>query len=388
MNAVAWVYFFYFGAIGALSPYQSLYYQQMGLSGTEISWLMSVTPILVFVAQPIIGPLTDRSGHRGHMLARLLVITAATCALIALGNSFWTLLPMVALWSFFSCVLTPIGDSIALGEVVRKGGDYSRIRLWGSIGFLIVSYLTGYLYKVVNLRWMFLVYAAFMLITWIYARRLPADGIAAPKSVWSGVLGLLKNKLLMLFLVCSSIVWMSQAAHSAFFSVRMAEIGGASETVGMAYSLAALLEVPVWMVLGRITRRTGPLPILAFASIMYGIRWQLVSVITVPGVLVAMQVLQAVTFALFMTTAIVFVGQQTPPELRASGQALLSLVQGGIATVIGTRGAGYIVDTYGTAAVYRVGSYCAFAGGIGFCLLLLVMYLQKKRAGANLVTGA
>ncbi|HLN60580.1 MAG TPA: MFS transporter [Symbiobacteriaceae bacterium] len=385
---MSWVYFFLFGAVGALSPYQSLYYQQMGLSGTEISWLMSVTPILVFISQPIFGPLTDRSGHRGQMLARLLVVVAATCALVALGHSFWTMLPLVALWSFFSSVLVPIGDSIALGEVVRKGGDYSRIRLWGSIGFLIVSYLTGYLYKLIDLRWMFLVYAALMLIAWYYARRLPAEGVSAPKSVWSGVAGLLKNKLLLAFLLCSSIVWMSQAAHSTFYSVRMAEIGGASETVGLAYSLAALMEVPVWMVLGRITRRTGPLPLLAFASIMYGIRWQLVAVVTVPGVLVAMQVMQAVTFALFMTTAIVFVGQQTPPELRASGQALLSLVQGGIATVIGTRGAGYIVDTYGTAQLYKVGSYCAFAGGAGFCVLLLAMYLQKKRAGARLATGA
>jgi MFS transporter, PPP family, 3-phenylpropionic acid transporter len=384
---MSWVYFFYFGAIGALSPYLSLYYKQVGLSATEISWLMSATPILVFISQPIFGPLTDRSSHRGKMLARLVLVAAGAGALLALGTSFWTLLPLVILWSFFSSVLVPIADSIALGETARTGTDFARIRLWGSIGFLLITSAAGYLYKVIDLRWIFGMYAAFCLVTWYFARKLPAEGLSAKRSVWPALKDLLRNRLLLAFLVCSSVVWMSQAAHSTFYSVRLQEIGASNETIGLAWSFAALLEVPVWLVLGRITKRTGALPVLAFGSVMYGVRWWLVSMTTVPSIAVGLQVMQAFSFALYTPTAVVLVGELTPPELRTSGQALLSLVQGGIATVLGTRGAGWIVDTWGTAALYRAGAVCSFVGAAGFVVILLVMYWNKKRAAVPAAVG-
>lgn len=372
------VFFFLFSAIGALGPYLGLYYKEAGLSATEIGVLMTVSPVLLFISQPLFGPLTDKAGHRGRMLAGLLMVVAVTAQLMRFGTGFWGLLGTVALWSFFAGVLVPISDSIALGEVVRTGVAYPRLRLWGSIGFLLVTVATGWLYKLVDLRWMFPVYGVLMAVAWWYARRLPPDGVSSTRSVWPALKGLLKNPMLLAFLVVSALTWMTQAAHQAFFSVHLASIGASSATVGWAWGLAALVEVPIWWVLGNVTKKTGPLPVLTVASLIYALRWFLFSVITDPNLLLVVQVLHAFSFALFMPTAVMLVGDLVPPDLRTSGQALLVLFNGGVATIVAILGAGRIVDAAGTAALYRTGSYLALAGGIGFVLLLTALRLRGR----------
>lgn len=375
---MAVVFFFMFGAIGALSPYLSLFYKEAGLSAMQISLLMSITPFLLFFSQPIFGPLTDRSGHRGRMLALLLLIVAGTGGVMAFGTSFWTLLPLVALWSFFSGVLVPIGDSIALGEVVRKGVTYPQIRLWGSVGFLIVTTVVGRAYDVISLRWAFPIYALLMAAGWYFARRLPADGVSSQRSVWPALKGLLRNRQMMAFLLLSAVIAMANAAHAAFFSVHLQAIGGTNTQIGYAWALAALMEVPLWLVLGRITKKVGPLPMLAFAGFAFAIRFWLYGATTVPLVLVFLQVLQGLSFAVFMPTAVVFVGEMTGEELRTSGQALLVLVNSGVATILGTLGAGRIVDAYGTAVLYRVAGNVAFVAGVGFVAFLALQQVRRR----------
>lgn len=374
------VFFLLFGAIGALSPFLSIYYHRLGLSGKETSLLMSVMPVLLLISQPIFGPLTDKSGHRGRMLGALLVVVAATGAAVAIGTSFWTLLPLIAIWSFFSGPLVPIADSIALGEVAKTGVSYPRIRLWGSVGFLIVTTIAGMLYKWIDLRWAFVIYGLLNLVAWRYSRSLPAEGVTQQKPVWPELRRLVTNPYLIIFLLLCAIMQTTQAAHSVFFSRHIEVVGGTAGTAGLAWALAALTEVPVWWVLGRVTKRTGPLPLMAVAGLVFALRWYLYSIATDPAMLVGLQLMQAFSFAIFMPTAVHVIGEFTPPELRTTGQALLMLVNGGLATVIGTLGAGYLVDLHGTAGLYRTVSSVALIGGVGFILLILARAL---RGGAH-----
>jgi len=144
--------FWFYGANGALIPFFTLFLDQVGLSPSEIGMLMSTLPLLLFVSQPIFGFYADRSGNRGYLLARLLVIAGLAAALIPMGQSFISLLPLVILWGFFNGPVIPLADSVALGESMRTGVYYPRIRLWGSVGFLIISSILGGLYQDGNLH--------------------------------------------------------------------------------------------------------------------------------------------------------------------------------------------------------------------------------------------
>ncbi|MFZ5828290.1 MAG: MFS transporter [Bacillota bacterium] len=374
------VYFFLFGAFGALGPFLSLYYRSAGLSGTEISILVSIPPLLLFVSQPIFGPLTDRSGHRGRMLAGLLLAASVAALLMPLGSSFVTLLPLILLWAFFAGPLVSTADSIALGEVQRTGVAYPQLRLWGSVGFVLTSTILGRLYNLLDLRWAFAFYAGMNLAAIWLSRRLPGDGISPRRAIWPVLRQLLRNPLLVGFLFLSALMQTTQGAHQAFFSIHLEHLGGTRGMVGLAWGIAALVEVPVWMVLDRVARRTGPLPLLALSGFVYSLRWYLFSVVTSPEAVLWLMLLQAFSYAIFLPTAVMLIGQLIPDDLRTSGQALLVMVNSGIAMVLGNLTAGYIVDQSGTATLYQVASYVALASGLGF--LLLFRRTRQVRAGA------
>lgn len=375
---MALVYFLMFGAFGTMGPYQALYYKHMGLSGIQTSLLMAMMPTLLFISQPLFGPLTDRSGHRGRMLSYMLLAVGGTGLLLGAGTSFLTLLPAVMLWGFFWGPMVPIADSVALGEAVRTGSSFPMIRLWGSIGFLIVTVLAGRLWTVVDLRWAFPAYALLNVVAWQFARRLPAEAAATRKPNFRELGRLLRDPLLLGLLLASGLIQAANASHAIFFTVHMASVGGSSGTAGLGWGFSALMEVPVMMVLGRLTRRTGPLPLLAFGSAMYALRWYLVSLATSPGMLVGLQGLQGLTMAIFMPTAVILIGELLPDELRTTGQSVLGLVNGGIATLLGTLAAGRMVDMAGTAGLYRMISYVAAAGAV-VCIVLLL----SRRAGGQ-----
>jgi PPP family 3-phenylpropionic acid transporter len=377
---LSFVFFAMFAAIGAMSPFLALYYHQLGLSGTQISLLFAVTPVLLLISQPIFGVMTDRSGHRGRMLSRLALVAAFTGGLMVLGTNLWTMLPLVMLWSFTAGAVPPIADSIALGESYRTGVSYPALRLWGSVGFLIVTALVGRIYTRIGLPWMFAAYALFMIVTWAFARRLPADGNSPHrKPLWPQLRRLLANRTLLLFLLFSGMLFTTQAAHSTFYTLRVLDVGGSAAMLGYTGGVAALTEVPVWLYLGRVASRVGPLPLLAFASLAYAIRWYLIGLATAPSVLLALQLLQAFSFAVFLPTAVTFVGELTPPDLRTSGQALLAMVNAGVATVVGLLIAGRLVDQIGSAGLYRVMAYVAASAGVGFLSLTLVSRRRLKR---------
>ncbi|MEW8977907.1 MAG: MFS transporter [Symbiobacterium sp.] len=371
------VYFFFFGAQGAMTPFLSLFYKSAGLSATEIALLLSVPPVMLFLSQPLFGQLADRSGNRGRLFGQILVAAALAGALVSLGSSFWTFLPLVALWSFFSGPLGAIADSIALGEVQRTGASYPQLRLWGSVAWVITTTLGGWLYNRIDLRWSFAFYTTISLVTLIFSRRLPADGVSRERGPLPPFSTLFRIPELTGFLLCSGLLQVTVAANSAFLSIHIGSLGGSNSVVGLAWAIAASMEVPVWLYLDRITERFGDMEVVTVSAFMYGLRWLLMGVAPAAGLVLALQLMQAVTFALFAPTAVQIVGRLVPQELRTSGQALLVLVNSGVATVIGNLVSGRLVDLSGTVLLYRVAAVIALAAGLGFLLLT-----RRTRGGA------
>lgn len=372
------VFFIFFVGYGALLPFLPVYYQQIGLPPGQIALLQSLSPLLVFLSQPIFGPLADRMGNRGRLLAGVLLATGLMGALLMLPRSFAALLPVVALFSFFRSVIVPLSDSIALGEAQRTGRSYSQLRLWGSLGFVVATNLLGFVYARYSIKLAFVVWLASMALGALIATRLPADGVKRKREpLGPSLKRLVANRELLLFLGVTSLVQMTEAAHATFFSIHLSGLGAAAGLVGLAWGLAALTEVPVWSVLPRFVRRWGALPILTVAATFYGIRWVIYGLVGSAPFLVGLQLLQGISFALFMPVAVEEVGRLTPPELRTSGQALLGIVSGGVATVIGTMVGGMLVDRAGTALLYTVMGGVAFVGALGYVGLLRLEAVRK-----------
>jgi len=136
-------YFFYFAFIGAFSPYFGLYLQSLNFSAWDIGLLMSQMQLMRLFGPNLWGWLADRFGRR---LA--IIRLAAIIGLAGFSAFFWLdklpgmLLAMAVLAFFWSAAL-PLVETLTFDHLREERGRYSRIRLWGSVGFIVAVMGTG-----------------------------------------------------------------------------------------------------------------------------------------------------------------------------------------------------------------------------------------------------
>lgn len=136
-------YFFYFAFIGAFSPYFGLYLQSLNFSAWDIGLLMSQMQLMRLFGPNLWGWLADHFGRR-----LLIVRLAGAAGLAGFTAFFWLdklpgmLLAMAVLAFFWSAAL-PLVETLTFDHLREERGRYSRIRLWGSIGFIVAVMATG-----------------------------------------------------------------------------------------------------------------------------------------------------------------------------------------------------------------------------------------------------
>src|SRR4051812_24847106 len=131
-------YFFYFAYVAALVAYFPLYLQWRGLQPSEIALVLALPQLARVFAPAAWGWLADRTGGgRTIVLFSCVVITASVAAL-PLASGLAAIAVLVAVMSVLSAGALPLVESITFASLAGKTGRYGPIRLWGSVGFILV----------------------------------------------------------------------------------------------------------------------------------------------------------------------------------------------------------------------------------------------------------
>ena len=140
---LSFYYFFYFAFIGVFSPYFTLYLQSLAMSAADIALLMSQMQLMRLVAPTFWGWLADKRGRQVDII-RL----SGLCACIGFTGFFLTdnfiqlFIPMTLMAFFWSAAL-PLVESLTFSHLADESHRYSRIRVWGSVGFIVAVLLGG-----------------------------------------------------------------------------------------------------------------------------------------------------------------------------------------------------------------------------------------------------
>lgn len=90
--------------------------------------------------------------------------------------------------------------------------------------------------------------------------------------------------------------------------------------------------------------------------------------------MVALQMMHSITFAIFYITALRGLQSLIPDEYRSSGQAVFAVVWSGLAGVIAGTLGGWLYDSFGLSRVFQTAAVFALIGTIGF----LVAHLRRR----------
>lgn len=346
-------YFVYFLALGVFVPYWSLYLQHVAhFSPAQIGELMAVFMASKIVAPFVWGWLADHYGHRLRII-RL----ASGAALVCFAGMYWQqtyawVLLVMAGFGFFWNASLPQFEALTLAHLGAEVRRYSGIRLWGSVGFIVMvlwlpTWLDGQFALLLDV--LLVCFAGIWLSTWLVrdkSQALPAPVAGELRTV------LTHSGVGMLLLACA----LQQASHGVyytFFSIYLENHGYSLSFVRWMWALGVIAEVVLFLFMHRLIQRFGASRLFILALFLTGVRWILLGkYVDYLAVLLLAQVLHAATYGLFHAAAIHLVHHVFAGRLQGRGQALYSGVSYGLGGAVGSLLSGYSWQLWGAEQTF------------------------------------
>lgn len=363
-RALKQYYFCYFAAIGLIEPFLTLYWRQLGLSGSQIGVLYSITPATGIVAPWVLGYLADRTRRHWELLLATSLVSAGLFAVLALPSGFWPILALIVPYAVAKTPLLPFVNSLTFAHLAHDRSTYGRLRVWGSVGYIMTAVVLGSLMERATTGVIFLGGALSYLGCTVIALRLrPRAGqrlSAGPAPIaWQDLAAF---RPLIPFFVGCLIVAASGGTLRNFFGIDLTAKGGSTGLVGLSWAIGVAAEVIVMLQGPRLLSRFGARGLLLAGCLATAIRWTLYAVLTEPLLIVAVSPLHALTFASFYLGAMDYLEQQTLATLRTTGQGLFSAMTFGVGGTLGNLLSGWLFEPLGMATLYAVSAILAVIG--------------------------
>jgi MFS transporter, PPP family, 3-phenylpropionic acid transporter len=344
-----------------------LYLSSLGLGGAEIGVLGALAPALRWVSAITVGWMADRRLMRQRLLVVCAGVGAVCYVPILFVRDFATLLPLFVAINLCHGPLIPLIDSIVLDHLDEIGGDYGRLRLWGSISFivgaagsapLVDAYGTAVIPLLLALPQLLLVP---VLVFLPRGQRGHSEHAQPP---WS-----LVTPAMAAFLATVFLTQASAGAWNGFFALHVRALGLADSVAGVAFALAVVVEVILFHWGRRVLQWLSPADLILLVVVATVVRWALAAVVTAEVPVVLVQLGHVLTFSAFHLAAVALVAELVPPANATSGQSLYGLMGYGVGGTVGIALAGALIDRLGTSGLFWFEAAVALAAVVPAWLL-------------------
>ncbi len=339
---LAFVYVAIFGWIGAYLPYWPVWLAEHGMSSTQIGILLGVAPWTRVIANPIAGRWAERSGRPDRLVRRLSVgLVLSLTGFLWLDGFTGLLLGMVAVGIVFAPI-NPLADGMTVGEEAEGRLRYGPVRLWGSLAFILVSWLGGELLERQGesvVLWMLIGLAAVLVLACFLLHRPTPSADAPPSDTPTPPLDSQpstpapapRSRAFMVMLIIAALLHASHAVLYALGTQHWRHAGIDEGTVGLLWAEGVLAEVIIFAYGSTVGRWLSPRSLWLLAGMAGVVRWSLLaSTVAIPW-LIAGQVLHALTFGALHLGVMAFIRRQVAPAARGRASTTYSAVATGLA---------------------------------------------------------
>ncbi|AKU90628.1 MFS transporter [Vulgatibacter incomptus] len=376
-------YFLYYAAAGITTAYLPPYLRSIGLSGVELAVATSIQPLLMIVVPPVWGFAADRTRRTPQLLRIACSGAAIAFGLLHVVGRFAGVAGTIALYSLFATAIAALADSVAVPYARARGVDYAKIRVWGSIGFVVSSWtFSQWLSRGGGVSDAIVLASALMMAYAAASFRLvaePGSVRGAPPDLRE-VRRLLQRPEVALFLGAAMFHWAALAPYHVFFAIHLGDLGADPSCIGLGFALAIAAEVAaMWHPL---TSRLPAVPLLALAFGVGVARWTLTAFAPTGEMVAWLQLAHGVVYGVFFVASIGHLERLVPAHLLGTARALFSAVVFGIGGFFGNLLAGLLYDQGGGRLAFLAAAALDLVP-----LLLLVLAPRVARRTAPVATA-
>ncbi|WP_416399032.1 MFS transporter [Allohahella sp. A8] len=368
-------YFWYFALVGTIAPFLPDYFRLLGLNHAEIGLLVASVMVTKILAPNLWAIVADATGRRLRLIRVGISFALVALLVFPMLESFWPLLILMVFFSAFWNAVLPQFEVITLSALREQGRQhhYSRIRLWGSVGFIAVVIGLGAVFEYFGLA--LLPYAMILLMAALLWSSLM---IHAPDS--TGGMGFrdvlkvftkeFKSIPIILFFIIAFLVQLSFGPYYTFFTIHLKNVGYSFDIIGILWAVGVLAEVGLFLVMHRFLKSYSLRVLMLAALTLTALRWWgIAELADQVWLLLLFQLGHALSFGCVHAVSIEFVHRAFGRgSVAGQGQALYSAVSFGAGGAVGAWASGQIAFHYSAGDTF----YFAAASAAAAMLVLLL----------------
>lgn len=371
------LYFLVFSCTASWLPIFAEYLKERGLTGIQISVILSVTPIMMFLVQPLYGVLVDKIGYKRCLLWSSF-FAALSYLLYIFEVNFASIFAITVFMSLFYNSIQPLMDSLALRLVQENPAfSYGTLRIAGAAGWAITGTVVGHYIDSVNVNVIFIFSAASMFLTFLFAFSLQDDDKKSVSAIIRSshdIKEVFGNRELILLLVCVFLISLGGTTIWNFYSIYMKENGASATLVGYGISFQGLCELPLFYFSAKIIGKLGSKRTLLVTVFTLALRMALYGVVKNPYAALLIELLHGISWSLFWVVSVEYVNKLVREDWRATGQSLLYAAYFGFGAIAGNFWTGYLYDAEMQIADVFVLNACI----VTVVGLFILTFMRKK----------
>ena len=280
-------------------------------------------------------------------------------------GDFWLMLMITVAYVAFYAPIISFLEAFTMDQLAYRKEIYGTVRVWGSIGFILVVIGLGRAIDFFPIRLTVVLILVGSLFQAVGALRMPGSTSDRLPFLHPSF-GSLLNRRVILFLSSGFLMLVSHGAYYGFFSIHLENLGYSRTFIGLAWAVASLAEILVMVKSEVIFKRYALEKVLVFSFAVAAIRWIVLYFARAPALILSSQALHAVTYGTFHIASILCIDRLAPKQAKTVGQAVNNAVQYGLGLMVGFFLNGFLYERIGSAALFMMSAGIAVAGGALF----------------------
>ncbi|MFQ5937849.1 MAG: MFS transporter [Acidiferrobacterales bacterium] len=353
-------YFFYFATIGALIPYWGLYLKSIGFLPLQIGQLIALLLLSRIVAPNFWSWVADRRGRHVGIVRLAALLAVIAFGGVFLGTTFWWLAVVMLVFAFFWDACLPQLEATTLNHLDGRPGAYARIRLWGSVGFIVTVMGLGPLFDTAGIWWLLPSLLLLLAGVWVFTLTIPESEIRSADTRDQHFYKVFLRPEVAAFLFACFLMQASHGPYYTFYSIYLVQFAYSKSVIGVLWAFGVMCEIGIFLIMYRLQLQVGLRRILVVSFGVAAVRWLLIGHFPEHlSVLVFAQALHAVTFGAYHAAAIELVHRFFTGRHQCRGQAIYGSVSFGLGGVLGSLYSGLTWASLGPAVTFDIAALFA-----------------------------
>ena len=371
---ISLVYGAIFAVIGIIMPFWPIWLESKGISPIEIGLILAVGTWSRAILNPLLAQNADRHGRPDIMIILLGWGALVAHLLFFVSDSFLSLFLISVCSSILLFAMMPMADAITMLKVREGIIDYGRVRLWGSLTFIVAALGGGYFLEGKPENYILWLIVVLLLLTVVICHLVPRTDTAGTKKFLTPLLNILRNSRLITFIISASLIQASHAVYYGFSTLHWRANGIDELTIGALWAEGVNAEIILFAIAGKYINRIGPMVFLMIGGTAAIIRWIILGCTTDITHLILIQWFHAFTFGATHLAALYYIAKSVPVEFTATAQSLYSSFAVGSTMAFAMLGSGWLYEKFDGIAFFSM-------AGMAFLGILVLPIVKLLSAG-------